>query len=650
MAPPLDPGSFEQLKADGDLPSPRGVALAIMRATESDDVSMPALGAIVKTDPAFAGRLIKAANGLIGYGRRPIASIQDALTVLGLPAVRSLALGFSLINEFRSGACAGFDFERFWSASVYTAVAMQGLTRRTRAAPIDEAYCIGLLARVGELALATLFPSRYDEVLGKATHAAGALQAAEAAEFAMTHGELGAAMLRDWGIPALYADAVAYHEDPGAGRFAVGTRAHTLTLSLAIARAAADACLADGEARQSALDRVESFAGALEIDAPALQQVCDASEREWQEWGQLLGLKHPSVAPFSTLYPRATPRKGTTVGGVAPWRPGRVRVLVADSDPKVREDIRQVLEQSGHDVQEAASAAQATEMALLSAPQLMLIDWTFADGCGMKVVERLRETRAGRGIYVLILTAHENEQRLIEAFESGVDDFMTKPVNARVLSARLRAGLRVVRLNQEIEQDREEMRQVAAELAVSNLRLQDVALSDALTGFPNRRYLMDRLQQEWAAALRSRRPLSCMVIDIDRFKAINETYGQDNGDAVLRGTAAALKQGLRAPDVIARLNGDGFIVLCPDTAAGDAEMVAERLRAAVAAAPVRTGMLQLRVTVSIGVAARDMSMSDGEALVKRAEQGLYVAKSSGRNRVALMPARSQSEELGTASG
>src|SRR4051812_23495766 len=157
MAPPIDSAHFEQLKATGDLPSPKGVALAIMRLTAQADVSMAELARIIRTDPAFVGRLIRAANGVIGYGRRPIASVQDALTVLGMPAVRTMALGFSLLTNYKSGACASFDYARYWSSSLVAAVAAQAVCLRTRVAAPDETYCLGLLARVGELALATLY-------------------------------------------------------------------------------------------------------------------------------------------------------------------------------------------------------------------------------------------------------------------------------------------------------------------------------------------------------------------------------------------------------------------------------------------------------------------------------------------------------------
>ena len=205
-----------------------------------------------------------------------------------------------------------------------------------------------------------------------------------------------------------------------------------------------------------------------------------------------------------------------------------------------------------------------------------------------------------------------------------------------MLGARLRAGQRVITLQQEIERDREDIRRFAAELAVTNRRLQEAALTDVLTGFPNRRYAIERFQQEWQAANRSRRPLACMMVDADNFKAINDTRGHDVGDQVLKMTAQAIKSGLRAQDVVCRTGGDEFLVICPETDLAAALVCAERVRAAVLSADLKTGpgARPLQCSVSIGVAERDAVMPDIDALIKRADEGVYQAKQRGRNLVA----------------
>ena len=134
MAQPIDVTKFEQLKAVGDLPSPKGVALAIIRLVQQEDSSIGELARVIKTDPAFVGRLIKAANGLTGYNRRAVASVQEALMVLGVPTVRTLALGFSLLSSYRDGRCRNFDYGRYWTGCLVYALAMQAMTGMAQAA------------------------------------------------------------------------------------------------------------------------------------------------------------------------------------------------------------------------------------------------------------------------------------------------------------------------------------------------------------------------------------------------------------------------------------------------------------------------------------------------------------------------------------
>jgi diguanylate cyclase (GGDEF)-like protein len=234
---------------------------------------------------------------------------------------------------------------------------------------------------------------------------------------------------------------------------------------------------------------------------------------------------------------------------------------------------------------------------------------------------------------------------MVRAYGLGVDDVLPKPVSPRLLLARLEAGKRVTTMHSEIERDREEIRHFAAELAVSNRRLQEVAMMDPLTGFPNRRFFVDRLLQEWAASTRHKRPLSCVMVDVDNFRVINDTYGHEVGDSVLRQVSAAMRQVLRTHDVVARTGGDEFLVMCPDTALEAAQACAERMRQAVEGAQIVSGMLNLKLTVSVGLASRDSSIGDTEMLVRRAEQGLHIAKQAGRNRVGSSQLRPHAADL-----
>lgn len=584
--------------------------------------------------------------------------------VLGLPAVRTLALGFSLLSSYRDGNCKSFDYGRYWTSCLVYALAMQAITQRTRVAAAEETFCLGLLARIGELALATLYPQDYCKVLQQTLEYRDLpLVALEQRAFALNHRELTSAMLADWGLPRIFHEPAFFSEVPEESGYADGSREFVIAHSLHLASFIAEVFLAEEAERPNLMSRLFEIGGRLAFDPVAINELCDGVVREWQAWGSLLELETLDIPPFSELASRgeaiaatlATEAKARVqqVPGQAQELPAEqqsmpggtnpltlplgmsqaMRVLIVDDDASMRALVRKVLETVGHQVLEASDGRVGMEMALEFQPQLMIVDWIMPEMSGLELTRALRQTKIGRGIYMLIMTSLDDDDRLIEAFENGVDDFMNKPINPRVLAARLRAGQRVIRLQQELDRDREEIRRFAAELAVSNRRLQEVALTDSLTGFPNRRYAIERMQQEWSVSSRTRRPLSGMVIDVDQFKTYNDSHGHDVGDAVLRQVATSIKGALRAQDIVARTGGDEFLVICPDTGLDAALACAERVRFAVESAPLTVSGQPLNMSVSIGVATRDTVMTDPDALVKRADQALYLAKNKGRNRI-----------------
>jgi diguanylate cyclase (GGDEF)-like protein len=261
---------------------------------------------------------------------------------------------------------------------------------------------------------------------------------------------------------------------------------------------------------------------------------------------------------------------------------------------------------------------------------LPVAEWSAA---GEQVVRGLRDQRHGRGDNAIALMPADDEALLLSASVAGVDDFLVRPLRRAALALRLRACLRTLVLQQELEHEREELRNFAAELSISNRRLQEAALTDPLTGLPNRRQAIDSMEVEWATATRHNRAFTVMNVDLDGFKAINDTHGHDVGDITLRHAAEALRGALRAQDVICRTGGDEFLVLCPDTDLRAAMVVAERLRVAVQERAVETGGPQIFLTASVGVAMRMPGMAGVDALIKCADDGLYRAKQGGRNRI-----------------
>jgi len=624
---------YEELKATGLLPSPKGVALAVMQLAQDENTTNAAMARAIQADPALSGRLVRAANAARFGGRRPVASIADAVIVLGMPAVRNLALGFSLLSDYRNGRCEAFDYDGFWSRSLVTALAMQAIITHTRVAIPEEIFLIGLVSRIGCLALATVYPREYAGVLNE--HGSGtitSLPPLERRRFATDHNELTVALMTDWGLPLALVEPVLHHEHPATAKFAEGSRAFTLCHALNLAGYFADLCLAPEQARAAMLPNLFLLGSRIALGLETVTAIAENTARDWLEWGKILQVRTENLPLLAELQRNAEIRAAAVSAGTEEHPDLNLRLLVVSDDAATQQHLEKVLSGAQYTVLAAAHGGGALEKAMDFRPQLVVIDWSGENDAALQFCRALRSAAVGRGVYVVMLSGVADEERIVEAYDAGIDDYEVKPINPKVLLARLRAGERVVRLQNEVESDREDVRRFAAELAMSNRRLEEAALLDPLTGIPNRRYAMDRIQQEWAAAERGARALSCMLIDVDHFKSVNDNYGHDVGDLVLKRVADVLKHTARAQDVVCRIGGEEFLMICPDSDAQAAAQCAERLRQAVGAMRMQVGKVSLQVTISLGVAAMGPAMRGPEAMVKAADQAVYAAKQAGRNR------------------
>jgi diguanylate cyclase (GGDEF)-like protein len=222
-------------------------------------------------------------------------------------------------------------------------------------------------------------------------------------------------------------------------------------------------------------------------------------------------------------------------------------------------------------------------------------------------------------LYIILVTGRGQTEDLVTGMEAGADDYLVKPFSSGELRARLRAGERMVRIQQQLRDDGE--------------RSAALARTDELTGLPNRRAVLQRLDEEMDRTGREGRPLSAILVDVDGFKRVNDGFGHAAGDDVLVEFARRLRAKVRSYDVVARIGGDEFLVLLPGATQRDAISVAERLREAIESAPfgAKTGHAH-RVTASLGVAPV-MAMSSEGDLLAGADAALYVAKNNGGNQV-----------------
>jgi len=624
----------EQLKLSGQLPSPRGVALAILELSRRENATLGEIARVVQTDPALSGRLIKLAN-TASHVARPVVSIQEAVVRQGMATVRHLALGFSLVDQYRDGACEAFDYKGYWSHSLLMALCMQALGTRVHVAAADELFVCGLLAQVGKLALATAYPDEYNAVLlAQQADPAQSLITLERSRLETDHVEMGAVMMADWGMPRTFTEPLTHYEEPDHPGFPHDSRANSLVLMLRLSHQLADLGQIDASARPDLLKDWMAKAVALDISPETAGNFVDDVIHHWREWSELLKIPAVALPPFAEICHGHHEAEGQAHDGETADIEMPLRIVVADSNATRRRHIMALLvEDSEHTVYPAENGNAALALAMEVLPHVIIAHYELPLLDGLELCQALRATDEGRRMHILMTSDEHGEEQLNRAYEADADGYLPSNLSSKGLHTRLRAAQRMIHLQTAWEKDRAQLRQIAAELAVANRRLANAALTDLLTGLPNRRSAMDQLEQAWSAASRSGQPIAVMVVDIDHFKHINDTYGHAAGDRVLREAAAILRASARREDSVCRIGGEEFLVICPNTDLNAAMQSAERLRANLNAKRITIGNTEKTLTVSIGVATRESVTGDIDALVSIADQALYAAKEAGRNKV-----------------
>jgi len=303
-----------------------------------------------------------------------------------------------------------------------------------------------------------------------------------------------------------------------------------------------------------------------------------------------------------------------------------MKILLADDEPIARTMLEHWLTGWGYEVitvrdGEAALNALAADPTL----RLAIIDWVMPKVDGIEVCRKVRSGPAEPYVYLVLLTAKDDKADIIQGLDAGADDYLVKPCNPLELKVRLRAGKRVIELQEQLVSARE------------TLRFE--AMHDSLTELLNRGATLEQLDRELVRASRRAMPVTVIMADLDHFKNINDTYGHATGDIVLREAARRLKGGVRAYDSLGRLGGEEFIAVLPECEAKVGYQVAQRLCRLVSETPVLTPAGKIPVTVSLGVAALDqVAGATSEDLMRAADSALYQAKHSGRARAVLASA------------
>jgi two-component system, cell cycle response regulator len=296
-------------------------------------------------------------------------------------------------------------------------------------------------------------------------------------------------------------------------------------------------------------------------------------------------------------------------------------VLIIDTDKRHAERVQGYLSEE-HKVDILLEPADAVFQVSGAQYELALVSMSLNDFDPLRVASQIRTVEHSRNLPIILMADDGDKPRVVRALDLGVNDFISRPIERNELKARVRTQIRRHRYAMELRE------------SVNNSIAQ--AVTDDLTGLYNRRYFDRHLNVLLGKAHEQDRNLAVMILDIDHFKSVNDTYGHDVGDVVLKEFSARVKRNIRGVDLACRFGGEEFVVLMPDTGVNDAELVAERVRQAVGEKPFEiNGSRPLTVTVSVGVSFNENGADTAESLIKRADLALYRAKREGRNRVIL---------------
>ncbi len=451
------------------LPSPRGVALELLRLSRDDKASVADVAYVAQADPALAARLIRAANGA-AHGSVATGSLKAAVLRLGFAATRQIALAFCLLNDHRRGGCASFDYQAFWSESLLRALAARAVAARLGTADPQDALVAALLAEIGRLALASARPAAYGELLAQHGQSGAALRAAEQEHFGLDHGALGVALLERWTLPSCTVAAVeSYFAPPlhadGPDR-AVRRMGWTLLLAQAIAQAGAPSAKRAAWTHMALLLAARLDASA---DAAMLDEIADDVAREAVAWAPLLELPASAlVQPGFASYVGAEP-------GAASQAQAGLRILLVDDDESDRLLAEYALRQAGHQVQLAEDGQEALAAIASDMPQLVITDIDMPVLDGLALCRSLRACTPGAGLQIIALTGHFKHEVLAACIDAGVNDFVTKSAAHETLLARVRAAARTVQCMETLQGELDRTRFAATGLAFANRLLEQQA-------------------------------------------------------------------------------------------------------------------------------------------------------------------------------
>jgi two-component system, cell cycle response regulator len=296
-----------------------------------------------------------------------------------------------------------------------------------------------------------------------------------------------------------------------------------------------------------------------------------------------------------------------------------IKIIVADDSAVSRKLIEQALAKGNYDLLWARNGREAIRLFIEHHPTIVITNWEMPDLTGIDLCTEIRRQQDSF-VYVILLTANSQKQQIIEGLTAGADDYLTKPFDAGELLARVAVGRRFAELYRDIE--------------TKNQLLEELARTDSLTGLPNRRAVEEWSARQLSGAARHGFPMWITIADLDNFKTVNDSYGHEAGDLVLKRVAEIMKTNTRFSNLCGRLGGEEFVIVLSQVDRHGAREALERLRTKIESERFNFSGTTVNVTASFGVAGfHDTKSPEFADLLRHADEALYVAKQTGRNRI-----------------
>ena len=611
------------------LPTPDGVALAIMEAWENERTTAQDLARLVQTDPALSGRVLKLANSA-AVGRRAVVSVPECIVRIGMHTVGQLAVAFSLIGKESENDCPAFDRQQYWARCLLMAVLSRGLGEATRLAPPEDLFACGLLARIGVLGLASVYPEAYSEILSANSDK---LTTLEKESFGTDHNELSEAMMLDFFVPRALSEPARHHEAPDESGFDRDSRPQKLACLLHLAYRLCEAAIRDEGKISEETAVINAICGRLGLPEGRVDNVFNESLAEWREWAELLRLPADNARQYEELDfrdPNPSDEESAENPAVRGTNNSAVAAAVV-ADANITARLSAALSELNIRVETCEKASEAVHLAVDHQVNVF-----FVTADHTRLIDMIGSAEAGDASYVFVVLEAEDPEREAQAYAEGAEDVIVADISPARLGPRLQPAMRRLKRHERWRSDRKELRRIAKELALAHRQQQVLSLTDQLTELPNRRAGMEALDQAWSSSVRAQAPCALLVLDIDYFKTINDRFGHAVGDQVLRAIASVLKNAVRREETIARIGGEEFLLISPNLSLREAVVAAERLRRQLETAKIDAAGVTVCVTASVGIALREAQMHQAQELMIAADKALYAAKNAGRNRIAVM--------------